>query len=655
MTVGSIGCLLWVATTAPLLGAFMTGILGARLSERWNAFFALAATGASFLFGSIAFGALIALEPDARLVISPLYVWIVSGDFTVSVGLALDQLSGVWLMVVTGVGFVIHIYAVGYMSGEAGFARFFSYMNLFVFAMMILILADNYALMFIGWEGVGLCSYLLIGYYHEKKSAADAGKKAFIMNRIGDLAFLIAMVWIFSISGALEYRSVFASVASLDAYQSASFFGLKTIDLIALLIFAGAVGKSAQIPLYTWLPDAMEGPTPVSALIHAATMVTAGIYIVARSAAIFDLSPLAMTLVAIIGLISALLAATMGMWNYDIKRVLAYSTVSQLGYMFMALGLGAYTAAVFHVVTHAFFKACLFLGAGSVIHGMDGEQDIRRMGALKEKMPMTHLTFLISTLAISGIPPLAGFFSKDEILLSAFFGHAQGRLIYWAIATFASMITAFYMFRLYYLTFAGSSRADSRELFEKVHESPRVMTWPLVVLAFGALSAGALGIPLKADWHALRSFLDPIFRNGAQGAHHISVGSEIALMAVSVALALVGIFIARHFYLRDLSAARALALKGGLVNFWYWLIRNKYFIDEIYTALIVAPIVWLWRNLFHRLIDVIIIDGIVNGVGAFFFGAADSARPMQSGRARGYATIITLGALALAVLSILTL
>jgi NADH-quinone oxidoreductase subunit L len=497
--------------------------------------------------------------------------------------------------------------------------------------------------MFIGWEGVGLCSYLLIGYYYEKKSASDAGKKAFVMNRIGDFGFLLAIMWIFWTFGSIDYTTVFP--AAHDKLAAGGF----AVTAITLLLFLGATGKSAQIPLYTWLPDAMEGPTPVSALIHAATMVTAGVYMVARCNALFNLAPTTMMIVALIGATTAIFAATMGLYQFDIKRVLAYSTVSQLGYMFLACGVGAYVAAVFHVMTHAFFKACLFLGSGSVIHGMSGEQDMRQMGGLSKKMPMTHMTFLISTLAIAGIPPLAGFFSKDEILLSAFLGHTPGHLVYWGMATIAAGLTAFYMFRLYYMTFTGQLRAQDHHVRDHVHESPQVMTTPLAILAFLAAIGGFLGLPMIEGGHALKNFLEPVFAapGHSGGGHDVSVEMELMLMGVSVGMGVMGILIARYFYNVKPEAATEL-LKIGPLKSLYTLMQDKYYVDEIYDALIVRPIIAVSDKGLWRFFDAKVIDGLVNFAATFFMGLGAMFRTAQTGLTRSYAYAMVFGGVFLA-------
>jgi NADH-quinone oxidoreductase subunit L len=539
------------------------------------------------------------------------------------------------------------------MAHEEAYPRFFSYLNLFMFSMLMLVLGNNFLLMFIGWEGVGLCSYLLIGYYYEKKSAADAGKKAFVMNRIGDFAFLLAIMWIFWDAGSVDYTTVFA--AAHDTWAVGGF----AVTAITMLLFIGATGKSAQIPLYTWLPDAMEGPTPVSALIHAATMVTAGIYMVARSATLFNMAPTTMMVIALIGAVTAIFAATMGMYQYDIKRVLAYSTVSQLGYMFLALGVGAYVAAAFHVMTHAFFKACLFLGSGSVIHGMSGEQDMREMGGLKKLMPITHWTFLVSTLAIAGIPLFSGFFSKDEILLSAYLGPEKADVWYWFIATVAACITAFYMFRLYFMTFTGELRASDHHVRDHVHESPASMTTPLVILAGLAAVGGFLGIPqgVVEHSHALHNFLNEVpgmTVSHGEHAEHPSVMFELGFMLFSVLVAAAGIAVAWRFYSAHPEKAEALSRRGGIVSLIHWVINKKYFVDEMYEVVIVRPLVWIWREIFWKIFDVKIIDGFVNGVAAFVMGLSAMARTMHTGYARNYALVMVTGGVALVALWIFT-
>ncbi|MFW2330738.1 MAG: NADH-quinone oxidoreductase subunit L [Nitrospinota bacterium] len=641
---------IWAVPLLPLIGSLLCAL--SRHSKKMVTLFALGTTGLSFLIAIVAFVNLLGLAANDRIHESILFNWIEAGSFVAEFGIQLDPLSATWMLMVTGVGFLIHLYSVGYMAKEDGYYRYFSFLNLFMFSMLILVLANNYLLMFIGWEGVGLCSYLLIGYYYETDSAPEAGKKAFVMNRVGDFAFIIAIIAIFGLTGSIDYNQVMTYATQNPALlQETLLFGLTGATFITLLLFIGATGKSAQIPLFTWLPDAMEGPTPVSALIHAATMVTAGIYMLARSAPLFELAPITMIIVAITGGVTALFAATIGMWQYDIKRVLAYSTVSQLGYMFLACGIGAYMAAVFHVMTHAFFKAALFLSSGSVIHGMSGEQDIRKMGGLRKKMPITHASFLISTLAIAGIPPMAGFFSKDEILLELFLGQTEGHLIYWAMATFASAITAFYMFRLYYLTFAGENRTEDETVKDAIHESPATMTIPLVVLAFLAITGGLLGLPINKNWHAISNFLAPLFVTGAETeGHHISVAMEFAFMGASVTVAIIGIAIARFFYLTHLPKAISLAKRGGPLNFIYWIVQKKYFIDELYNIFIVEPLNWLYDNLFYKIFDVKVIDGFVNNVARFFLTTASILRESQTGLLRNYAAVMMAGTFLLIVL-----
>lgn len=534
--------------------------------------------------------------------------------FAADWGFLLDPLSSVMILVVTGVGFLIHVYSVGYMGHEGGYYRFFGYLNLFVFFMLILVLANNYVLMFVGWEGVGLCSYLLIGFYFHKKSAADAGKKAFVMNRVGDAGFILGMLLMFSVFGSVRFREVNEALAS--GRFAAETAGMGVLTAIALLLFLGATGKSAQFPLYTWLPDAMEGPTPVSALIHAATMVTAGVYMVARSHLLFRLAPEASTVVAVIGAFTAILAASIALVQNDIKRVLAYSTVSQLGYMFMACGVGAYWVAIFHLYTHAFFKALLFLGSGSVIHALGGEQDMRRMGGLKDKIPITYWTMLVGALAISGIPGFAGFFSKDEILWQIYSSPQGSKLIYLVALATAGM-TAFYMWRLIFMTFHGSPRMDAHTLAH-VHESPPVMTVPLVALAVGSVLAGWIGVPklwsfLPDGFRTFEHWLGPAL--GAEAAHAVDHGHEVAtewlLMGLSVAVALTGIAIARHLYVTRPERAAALRQAAGPL---YTVLANKWYVDEIYDALFVNGLGKGGGSALARF-DSRIVDGGVNGAG----------------------------------------
>jgi NADH-quinone oxidoreductase subunit L len=529
-------------------------------------------------------------------------------------GFLLDPLSAVMILVVTGVGFLIHVYSVGYMAHDGGYYRFFGYLNLFVFFMLMLVLANNYTLLFVGWEGVGLCSYLLIGFYFHKKSAADAGKKAFIVNRVGDAGFIIGMLLMFAVLGTVRFVDVNAALRS--GQYSAETAGFGVLSAMAVLMFIGATGKSAQIPLYVWLPDAMEGPTPVSALIHAATMVTAGVYMVARAAPLFQLTPQASGIVAVVGALTAILAASIGLVQNDIKRVLAYSTVSQLGYMFLALGVGAYWVAIFHLFTHAFFKALLFLGSGSVIHAMSGEQDMRRMGGLKDKIPITHWTMWVGSVAIAGIPGLAGFFSKDEILWQAYSSPLGSKALY-AVGLATAAMTAFYMWRLMNMTFYGKSRVEP-EAAKHVHESPYVMTVPLMVLAAGSVLAGWLGTPklwnLPEQFRAFEHWLEPVFATHAAevahgGAH--DTGMEWLLMGLSVAIAVAGIAVARYFYVTRPEIPDSLEESLRPVH---KLLYNKWYVDEVYDFLLVNGLGKGGGNLCGAF-DRTVVDGGVNGAG----------------------------------------
>jgi NADH-quinone oxidoreductase subunit L len=603
--------------------------------------------GLAFAVSLLAVLDLARLPADERLFVKVLFPWIEAGRFLAPVAFQLDPLSAVMILVVTGVGLLIHVYSVGYMSHEEAYARYFVYLNLFTFAMLILVLADNFLLMFVGWEGVGLCSYLLIGFWYEKTSASDAGKKAFIVNRIGDFGFLLAMFLIFWTFGSITYTEVFAGIPEL-ADGGVLTAGVATA--ITLLMFLGATGKSAQIPLYVWLPDAMEGPTPVSALIHAATMVTAGVYMVARSSALFLLSPVSMGVVAIVGAATAIFSATIGITQNDIKRVLAYSTVSQLGYMFLACGVGAFAAGIFHLMTHAFFKALLFLGSGSVIHALAGEQDMRKMGSLRKRLPVTFTTMFVATLAIAGIPGLSGFFSKDEILWQAF-SSEHGHMALWAVGTLAAGVTAFYMFRLIFLTFFGPSRMDPH-VEKQVHESPFSMTLPLMLLAVLSVIGGWIGIPaVLGGANRFEQWLAPVFHPGAaeaahgaaaaahEAAHH-PVVLELGLMAGSVAVALLGIGLAYYLYhVRPSRPGEIAASVPGLYN----AVFNKYYVDEIYDVLFVRRIVngsvWLWR-----VFDASFIDGIVNGIGTLVRGGGGAIRRLQTGVVGNYAFSLLLGA-----------
>jgi NADH-quinone oxidoreductase subunit L len=632
---------LWIIPLLPLLGSAVNGLLGRKWPKKVVNSVALGATGLSLAFAVEAVREFFA---DGQTVVHKHYFdWISAGTFTAGFDLQMDQLTVVMLLVVTGVGFLIHIYSTGYMAHEGGYYRFFSYLNLFMFFMLILVLAANYALLFVGWEGVGLCSYLLIGFYFLKKSASDAGKKAFIVNRIGDFGFMLGMFLLFRTFGTLDFNGVFAAATGPTwgtVHEPWGQFG--TFTIACLLLFMGATGKSAQLPLYVWLPDAMEGPTPVSALIHAATMVTAGVYVVARSHVLFAHSETAMVVVAVIGCATAFFAATIGLVQTDIKRVLAYSTVSQLGYMFLACGVGAFSAGIFHLMTHAFFKALLFLAAGSVIHAMGGEQEMPKMGGLSKKIKYTYWTMLIATLAIAGIPPLAGFFSKDAILLSAFLipgGHPL-----YAIGLLTALLTSFYMFRLIFLTFHGQPRYDEHHVH--VHESPWSMLGPLVVLAVLSVIGGWLAAPALwggPDYFA--SFLAPVFVSpesaGAvdeAAAHQL----EIILAIVAVASALVGLGVAYWLYLRRPAKPGQIAKSVRPI---YNTLLHKYYVDEFYDAVVVKPLMWVSTNVLWKIVDVAGIDGTVNGLARGTTSIGDTVRHTQSGNTRSYAVWVVIGAI----------
>jgi NADH-quinone oxidoreductase subunit L len=535
-------------------------------------------------------------------------------------------------LIVTGVGFLIHIYSIGYMHNDTGFWRFFAYMNLFIFAMLNLVLADNFLLMFLGWEGVGLCSYLLIGFWYEKKFTGDAAKKAFIVNRVGDFGFILGMLLIFSTFGSLNFSTVFNSASLLSV-------GNTTALWITMLLFIGAMGKSAQIPLYVWLPDAMAGPTPVSALIHAATMVTAGVYMVARCSILFALAPVTMEFIAIVGAVTAVFAATIGLVQNDIKKILAYSTISQLGYMFLAMGVAAFSAGIFHLMTHAFFKALLFLGSGAVIHAMHDEQDIQKMGGLKKYLPVTYKTFLIGAIAIAGIPPFAGFFSKDEILWRAF-SSEQGSPVLWLLGVFGAAMTAFYMFRLVTLTFEGEKRFDPHRVHP--HEAPKTMTMPLIILAILSIVGGFVGIPHAS---VIENWLEPVFSPAQYkllSGEHTGGLMEYLLMFVSVAIAVSGTYAARWIYLQRAELAVSLARRYPRI---YRTLLNKYYVDEIYDAVVVAPTVKISNDILWKAIDVTMIDGSVNGSAKIINGIGKILRKIQTGIAQSYAVVFIGGIL----------
>jgi NADH-quinone oxidoreductase subunit L len=626
---------LWLIPVLPLAGAAINGFLGKRSSRTAVSTIALFFSGAAF-----AMALWVAMRFSSLTLPYHEYFahWIRSGSFSADFAFYLDQLSLVMLLVVTGVGFLIHVYSVGYMWDDPSYYRFFSYLNLFMFFMLTLVLAGNYLMMFIGWEGVGLASYLLIGFWFTKDSAASAGKKAFIVNRIGDFGFLIALFLLIKHFGSLNFDQVFQSVAPLGAETA----GAGLLTAIGILLMVGACGKSAQIPLYIWLPDAMEGPTPVSALIHAATMVTAGVYMVSRSHVIFERAPMALTVVAIIGTLTAFFAATIGIAQTDIKKVLAYSTVSQLGYMFMACGVGAFSAGIFHLMTHAFFKGLLFLAAGSVIHAVGGEQDMRKMGGLKSYIPWTFLTMGIATLAISGIPPLAGFWSKDEILWKAY----QVSWVYWLIGLITAFITSFYMFRLLYMTFFGDyrgvqvdahghgSHGHGEHGHGEPHESPMVMLAPLMILALLSLVGGLVGIG-----NHFEHFLAPVFGTG-ETVEAASRATELLLMGVSVIVAVLGWWLAYWLYCARPELPQKIADSlGG----FYEAVVHKYYIDEFYAAVFVRPLIDGSTRILWQDVDRKVIDAAVNDAGDGARHLSNEVRHMQSGNIRSYAGWIAAG------------
>jgi NADH-quinone oxidoreductase subunit L len=662
----------------PFVGFLINAALGRRLPKAVSG--GLACLVMLAAFGVSLASSLTMVHSGTHTVQQTIFTWLPSGDLQIPFALRVDPLSALMILVVTGIGSLIHIYSTAYMQDEIDgeYARYFSYLNLFAAFMLVLVLGSTFPVMFVGWEGVGLCSYLLIGFWFRKQSAADAGKKAFVVNRVGDFGFLLGMLLIFATFGTLDFQEVAWRVAQHAPEQAVG-----VITVATLLLFLGATGKSAQIPLYVWLPDAMEGPTPVSALIHAATMVTAGVYMIGRNAVLFSHAPLTLAVVAAIGTATALMAGTIGLVQNDIKRVLAYSTVSQLGYMFLAMGVSAFAAGIFHLYTHAFFKALLFLGSGAVIHALAGEQDIRNMGGLKKALPITYWTFLIGAIAIAGVPPLAGFFSKDEILFKTF---GSGHLLLWTIGIFTSLLTATYMFRLVFLTFhgerrheAGAEHPEEEELAahaappahpthpehptHHLHDAPPAMALALLVLAVGSVVAGFVGVPqVLGGSNRIEAFLEPSFEAhrtvtgefspaasaGAEVAH-TDVGSEaggatneateLKLMALSSGIAIAGIGIAAYFFLRNRAASDAMAQRfRGL----YTLLLNKYYVDELYDAVIVQPIkqmsVALWRGF-----DAGVIDGAVNGVGEAVRGTSNVLRRLQTGSIRTYAASLFLG------------
>jgi NADH-quinone oxidoreductase subunit L len=636
----------------PLLGFLINASCGRRLPKTMSGAVACAVMVASFVVSARTVLDLMGLPAGERAVEQTVYTWIASGDFVLDLTLRLDPLAAVMILIVSGIGALIHIYSTAYMHEEtdAEYARYFSYLNLFAAFMLVLVLGANFLVLFVGWEGVGLCSYLLIGFWFRKTSAADAGKKAFVVNRIGDYAFILGVLLLFTYFGTLDFQRIAAMVGGLPPEEGV--FG--ALSLATLLLFIGATGKSAQIPLYVWLPDAMEGPTPVSALIHAATMVTAGVYMIGRNAVLFSHAPETMVVVAVIGALTALMAATIGLVQNDIKRVLAYSTVSQLGLMFLAMGVGAFGAGIFHLYTHAFFKALLFLGSGAVIHALHGEQDIRNMGGLKRHLPITYWTFLLGSLAIAGVPLLSGFFSKDEILYETF---REGHTLLWLMAAVTSLLTATYMFRLVCLTFHGEERAPSH-----LHDAPPAMALVLVMLAVGSVAAGYVGVPHALGGHnQLAAWLAPSFQPPPGTPDGLSLGApdgggglpaseeaadpaaealELTLMGVSSAIAVGGILLAAFLWLRRRDLADSLARRFAAMH---RVLLNKYYVDEMYDAAVIHPIQrgseqGLWRGF-----DVAVVDGAVNGAGTIVAEGSGLLRRLQTGSVRAYAGSMFIG------------
>ena len=639
---------LWILVALPLAGSMLTLLAGRHWPKKLVNLSSIGFPVLAFLSYCELVREFFALPADQIPWIHSYFTWMTAGNFRVDFALQVDQLTIVMLGVVTFVGMLIHIYSAGYMAHEEGYYRFFAEMNLFMFFMTTLVMAANLVLLFVGWEGVGLCSYLLISFFFTKHSAANAGKKAFITTRIGDWGFTVGILMAFWNFKAIDYKTMFAAVTNVPA-EGMHHWGVLTS--ICLLLLAGAVGKSAQLPLYVWLPDAMEGPTPVSALIHAATMVTAGVYMVARMNPLFSRAPAAMLAVAIIGAVTALFAATIGLAQSDIKKVLAYSTISQLGYMFLACGVGAFSAGIFHLMTHAFFKALLFLCAGSVIHAMGGTQDMFQMGGLRKKIPWTYATMLVATLAISGAPLFAGFFSKDQILFDAYAGTNANFLLY-ALGMAGALLTACYMFRLIFLTFHGEPRYDEHHVH--VHESPKVMLVPLVILAILSVIGGWFVLPTY--WGGkdyFKSFLDPVFGASQELAMKLHPGYtepphslEYQMAAIAVIVAFIGFLIALYLYIIRPSAAKKLA--NGLRPI-YTLLWNKYWVDELYGAVIIGPLIWLSRNVLWKVIDVGLIDGTVNGSAFVSRGVGGGLRRMQGGNTRSYAAWVVIGAVAVTI------
>ncbi|HEY1032573.1 MAG TPA: NADH-quinone oxidoreductase subunit L [Flavipsychrobacter sp.] len=611
--------LVWLVPLFPLIGFLINGIGWRKMPKGAGGVIGSLAILASF---AVSLGIFFEVKSSGTSTVVHLFDFIQSGKLYIPFAFQVDALSSLFLLIINGIGFLIHVYSTSYMHDDEGMVKYFAYLNLFVFSMLLLVLGANYLIMFIGWEGVGLCSYLLIGFWFKNRDYTNAAKKAFVMNRIGDLGFLVGMLLILFNYGTLSYNEFFGQLNGGTVQLSPNMY-----NWIAICLFIGAMGKSAQIPLYTWLPDAMAGPTPVSALIHAATMVTAGIYMIARSNALYSLAPMALNLVAVIGLATAILAASIAIRQYDIKKVLAYSTVSQLGFMFLALGVGAYTTAVFHVMTHAFFKALMFLGSGSVIHAMGGEQDIRSMGGLGKKMKITSITFLIGCLAIAGIPGFSGFFSKDEILAATY---AHSPIMYY-LALGAALMTAFYMFRLYFLTFTGSFRG-THDQEHHLHESPAAMTIPLIVLAIMSVIGGYVGLPaVISEHHTFNTYLASVVTNF--GHHHLEHSTEWMLMGLSTGLVIIMIIVAYN-------ATKKPNFKPntGLAK----VLENKWYVDELYDTIIVRPLLAL-SSAFDRFVEKMGIDGVVNGVGKTVRWGSDRVRLLQTGQVGFYIFIMVIG------------
>lgn len=621
----------------PLVGFLIIALSGKKMIAEVAGFIACAALLLSFAGSAFLFYKLLMLPAEQRSITFELFSWIATGDFSASMSFLVDPLSIIFMLIITGVGYLIHVYSTGYMHGDPGFNRFMSYLNLFIFFMLLLVMGANYLVMFVGWEGVGLCSYLLIGFWFKNQDYNSAANKAFIMNRIGDLGMLLGIILIAVQFGSIQYTEVFSKAGT---GITASF------TLITMLLFVGAMGKSAQIPLYTWLPDAMAGPTPVSALIHAATMVTAGIYMVCRNNLLYALSPDTLQVIEIVGISTALLAALIATAQHDIKKILAYSTVSQLGLMFLALGLGAFSSGIFHVMTHAFFKALLFLGAGSVIHALSGEQDIRNMGGLKKHLPLTFLTMFAAVLAISGIPPFAGFFSKDEILAAAF----ADNIILWPIAVTTSLLTVFYMFRMMYVTFYGKERA-SHEAMAHIHESPNTMVIPLVILAILSTVGGMICIPDSlGGHHMMAEFLAPVFTGSSEiiRHHHLNHTTDYEIMGTVFVMTVILILMARNYYVTKYRIPKDDQEIKGFKS----LVLHKFYVDELYQAIIVRPLYSI-SEMIHHVIERLGIDRLINEIGNSVILGSRGARHLQNGGIGFYIFVMVLGIIALLAMGFL--